>query len=162
MKFTKQEVLDVCAQYGPLLKVPSGIDGPRLMAAIASVESSLGFDCGPRHEPTYDVGGSVYASSKLQQSLVAKYGSAAASSYGPWQMMFCNFNGETPTQLESDIDACARAFVDQFNRFVIRSRKASTLDEIGEVWNEGHITPDTPYTVKLEAAYDANLLAAKS
>lgn len=164
--FPKQAVLGCCSQYGPQLHVPAGIDGPRLMAAISSVESSVGYDCGPRHEPSYDVGGGVYTGSQSQRDLVAAYPSPAGSllcspaacSYGPWQMMFDNFTGLTPAQLETEIDALAQAFVKQFNSYVIGFRKASSLDEIGECWNAGHITPDPAYTVKLQAAYAANLL----
>lgn len=151
MSFEKLDVLDMCRTYGPLLRLPSALDGSRVMAAFASVESSLGLDCGPRHEPAYDVGGH-YAKNSVQAALLAKYGSAAACSYGPWQMMLLNFAAcYTPSELETDLRTCAVEFVRHFN---LVTQRATTLDEMGEIWNAGHITPDPAYTQKLSAAYD--------
>lgn len=151
----------IAAKYGPMLNLPAGLDGVHLMIALAINESSLGRDVGPRHEPAYDVGGSVYQNSEQQRSLVDKYGSAAACSYGPWQMMFINFaQSITPDQL-SDFDLCAREFVRFFNSYVIRTRKADTLSEVGQVWNGGHVfQAELPagianYVKKLQENYDS-------
>jgi len=152
--FPKQEVLDVCAQYGPRLRVPAGLDARRVMAAIAQVESGLGGNCGPRHEPAYDTGGKVWNQSPAQRQLVARWKSDGASSFGPWQMMLPNCQGHTPAEMRSDLDVCALLFVSQFNLYVIGLRNAQTLAEIGEVWNMGHIAPDPEYVAKLQAAYD--------
>jgi len=155
----------MCQKYGGQLRVPDGIDGPKLMLAISGNESSFGANCGPRHEPGYDTGGSTWERSDLQKQLVLKYGSDAACSYGPWQMMYINFSGaDTPTQLKTDLDACAVEFVRFFNSFVIRIRKAETLRDIGMTWNGGHIFPSTEdvpegiirYCEKLESNYKAN------
>lgn len=163
--FLRAFVLASCQEHGPHLNVPQGIDGKKLMAAIAQVESGLGANCGPRHEPGYDIGGAVYQGSKEQQALVAKFPapadsprklSPAACSYGPWQMMLVNFSQDTtPQELETDLEKCATAFCEMFNSYVIKTRGAKTLDEIGEVWNAGHVTPDPAYTTKLQAAYAA-------
>ena len=141
-----------------MLHLASGIDGRKIMAAIASNESSTGANCGPRHEPAYDNGGSL-STGAAQAAALAKYGSAAACSYGPWQMMFANFSGVTPDQLNSDIDLCAQGFVKFFNSFVIGSRRAQGVQDIGQVWNLGHVTSTPPpgliaYCKKLQAAYD--------
>jgi hypothetical protein len=129
------------------------------MAAIASNESSLGADCGPRHEPAYEAGGAVWAR-KAMAPLLSLYPpvgeppqSPAACSYGPWQMMFLNCPGASPEILLSDLEACAGFFVKQFNSYVEGAQHAVTLEEIGEVWNMGHIAPDPAYTTKLAAAY---------
>jgi hypothetical protein len=156
MNFAKADVLAMCNLYGPNLKLdPAGeLDGRGVMAAIASNESSLGANCGPRHEPAYDVGGSL-AQGKAQQLLLERFGAAAACSYGPWQMMFDNFVTEDPGVLETELEICAHEFVEFFNRYVIGVRRAVTLADVGEVWNLGHIAPDPGYTVKLHLAYGA-------
>ena len=152
--FPKQQILDICHKYGPQLHVPTGLDGAKVMIAISSNESSIGANCGPRHEPSYDVGGHVYATNARQRALVATYGQDAAMSYGPWQLMFYNFpSGVTPFQANKDLELNAQAFMTQFNNYVIRACKAQTLEEIGEVWNMGHICADKAYTDKLQAAY---------
>ena len=116
--FSKADVLASCQKFGPTLKVPAGLDGVRVMAALASNESSIGTNCGPRHEPAYDVGGSVFASSPAQRALVEKYGRDGASSFGPWQTMLINCPGFTPAELETNLDDCARSFVSHFNTYV--------------------------------------------
>ena len=153
--FAKADVLAACETYGPQLQVPEGLDGAGVMAALSSNESSVGFDCGPRHEPAYDLGGSLAVGE--QQSLLSQYGATAAASYGPWQMMFINFTPEVQSKIATHGDELidyAQEFVRWFNRYVIRVRKATNLDQIGQVWNLGHIGPDPVYTSKLEAAYD--------
>lgn len=159
--FPKAAVLAACQQYGSQLKVPSGLDGARVMQAIASNESSLGADCGPRHEPAYEANGALWAR-KAMARLLAQYPpvgdppqSPAACSYGPWQMMFLNFENATPGQLETDLDLCAQNFVRFFNAYVIGEMKAETLADIGEIWNEGHEGVDVAYVTRLQAAYDA-------
>jgi hypothetical protein len=82
--------------------------------------------------------------------------SPAAMSYGPWQMMFCNFATAVQVSIvagTAELADYAQEFVRFFNDYVIFSRRAQTLAEIGEVWNEGHIAPDPAYVAKLTAAY---------
>jgi hypothetical protein len=141
-----------------MLNVPSNLDGIKVMAAIASNESSFGANCGPRHEPAYDVGGSL-SSGTLQQNLLSEYGSDAACSYGPWQMMFDNFTGYSPAQLLTDLQGCAVEFVRFFNSYIIGSKNAQSLSDIGQIWNSGHIytTPSigvATYCSNLQKAYD--------
>jgi hypothetical protein len=165
--FPKIAVLAACAQYGPLLKVPAGLDGERVMIAIAAVESgggdvgSVGHNCGPRHEPAYESGGARWAQVAMAP-LLAQYPpigmppqSPAACSYGPWQMMFLNFQRcYTPAQLESGLEICASEFVRWFNQYM-GPKHPQNLAEIGEIWNVGHITPDPAYTAKLQKSYDS-------
>ena len=156
ISFPKSDVLAACAQYGVSLNVPNGIDGPRCMAAIASNESSLGANCGPRQEPAYSDGGR-YANADL----LGRYGTAAASSHGPWQMMFDNFTPEAQEAIgngTADVSLFAQEFVRFFNAYVIRARHAQTLEQIGQVWNMGHIGKagaDPEYVNKLQVAYAA-------
>jgi hypothetical protein len=159
LSFPKAQVLSACQQYGKMLNVPDGLDGSRVMAAIASNESSLGANCGPRHEPAYDVGG-IYANGGNMPALLEEYGSDAACSYGPWQLMLDNCPGYTPTELKTSLEACALAFVAYFNSYVIRAKGAKTLSQIGQVFNGGHIMANIPegvanYIRDLNAAYAA-------
>jgi len=160
--FPKQEVLDCCAQYGPMLKLPAGLDGRKVMASIASNESSTGANCGPRHEPAYDVGGALSKGSQ-QANALEEFGSAAACSYGMFQMMFLNFSELAQEKIASgvgDVDLYSIEFVRFFNAYVIGARHAQTLTDIGQIWNCGHKT-DSPsagvalYCQHLQAAYDA-------
>src|SRR6185503_13131681 len=160
MNFSKEQILEACRTYGPSLLVVSGISGPRVMAALASNESSYGLNCGPRHEPAYDVNGAIYKSNPLQRNLVKEFGSAAACSYGPWQMMYINFKGALPSELQNDLTLLAQEFVHWFNTYVIKIRHAETVEQIGQVWNLGHITKEPQpgvlrYTQDLQKAYDS-------
>lgn len=151
----RNEVIAACKTYGPLLQVPPGFEGEAVMQAIASNESSLGVNCGPRQEPAYSSGGSL---AKGPQALLnEQFGDAvAASSYGPWQMMFGNFTTEAMSDIfygKMTLDDYAKEFVRFFNTYVIRDRKAQNLAQIGEVWNLGHVGADLEYVSKLEAAY---------
>jgi hypothetical protein len=144
-------------KYGPLLRLPASIDGTQLMAAVAQNESTMGADRGPRHEAVYDEGG-MYASNTTQASLLKRYGRAAACSYGPWQVMFVNCPGYTPTELETNADSRARAFVAHFNSYV-HGKNPASIEQIGQIYNGGHIT-STPsagvqrYCRDLQHSYD--------
>ncbi len=157
ISFPKEQVLAACQKYGPLLLVPSDLDGIRVMAAIAQVESTMGMNCGPRFEEAYFDGGKFCGPE--QKHLNDEFGYDAASSFGPWQLMFINCPGYTPDELKKDLNCCARAFVAHFNNYVIRGKGAKTLEEIGMVWNGGHIfTGMIPmgvehYCMDLEQAY---------
>lgn len=160
--FQREDVLDSCALFGSMLNLPTGIDRRKIMAAIASNESSTGANCGPRREPAYDVGGSL-STRPQQAAALKKYGSVAPCSYGPWQMMFVNFSPEAQNKIATGtvgIDDYALEFVKFFNAYVIGARKAKTLQDIGQVWNLGHISQNPPasvvdYCKKLHSAYDA-------
>jgi hypothetical protein len=159
ISFPNAQVVECCATDGVDLKVPATLDGRRVMLAIAAVESggadprAAGANCGPRHEPAYDVNGGFFRESPVQRGLVTTWGSAAAMSYGPWQMMFCNFSqGMSPMEAETSLDRLAVEFVRQFNQFD-RRWNFTSLDQIGETWNTGREQPDPDYTTKLEQAY---------
>lgn len=154
--FPKADVIAACQQYGPQLQV-FGLDGAAVMQAIASNESSIGEDCGPRQEPAYSTGGSLAQGE--QAVLNDQYGDPiAAASHGPWQMMFGNFREDIQAAIAAEtvtLQDYAQEFVLWFNVYVVRIRKAQTLAQIGEVWNLGHIGVDPAYVSKLQAAYEA-------
>ena len=142
----------MCRKYGPQVgPLPFGVDGQQLLWAMAGVESSFGTNCTPRHEPAFDVDGK-YGHNPPMPALLEKYGSpAAASSYGPWQVMLCNAGGLGPADFD-DIDKAAHASVAYLN-LALRRFRPSDLDEIGECWNAGSIKPDPEYTTKLSKNY---------
>jgi hypothetical protein len=137
MNFTKEQIQQTCATFGSLLKLPVGIDGAKLMWAISGAESSFGANCTPRHEPAYDVNGYYARTSKDVQGLLAVYGSQAAYSYGPWQIMLVNAPGFSPEQMTMDLTTNAQAFVGYVNRFVLGYRKAATVEQIAQTYNSG-------------------------
>ena len=134
--FTPKQVADQCRISGPdLAGLPRGVDGAQLLWAMAGNESSFGVNCTPRHEPAFDVGG-VYGSSPAMVSLLAKFGTAAACSYGPLQMMFCNAAPGTKPSDFDDIQTAFRLSVDFLNR-QLKHWRPSSLEDIGEMWNAG-------------------------
>lgn len=133
MNFTRQQIADACRAYGAqLTDLPDGVDGAQLLWALAGNESSFGANCTPRYEPAYDVGGR-YADA----ALLARFGRAAACSYGPWQIMFGNCpTNFIPSDME-DLDKAAVATILFLNRQLNRFRP-STLRSIGAIWNGGN------------------------
>jgi hypothetical protein len=86
-------------------------------------------------------------------NLLAVFGRAAACSYGPWQVMFCNLpNGVTEEEAEDDLSEIADDSV-AFLNTLLRHFNPANLAEIGECWNAGHITPDAAYTDRLARNY---------
>lgn len=150
-------VLIACKEYGTLISPISGIDSAHLLMAIAQNESSMGANCGPRHEAVWDVGG-TYSADPVQAALLRQYGSAAACSYGPWQIMLYNAPGCTPDELNSQLPLVSRATV-AFLSKEIRRWNLSTIEAIGQVWNGGHPGASSPgvqmYCKELQENYEA-------
>jgi hypothetical protein len=143
--WTKPELLKQCFVYGRILdyylkETDDGtgkpIEGPRLLWAIAGNESSFGANCKPRHELAYDWGGH-YAKEHHQADLLQLYGSDAACSWGPWQVMPCNALGFKPTELGMELEKAATATVGYLKRFVLAGRQARTLKEVLDCYNSG-------------------------
>lgn len=163
--FPQIDVAASCQQFGPDLAVSPDLNGAAVMLGIAAVESGggdvkfAGRNCGPRQEPAYSAGGSL--AHGTQAALNSEYGDAiAAASHGPWQMLFGNFSTETQIAIAAGtvvLPDYAREFVRFFNSYVVRVRRARTLEEMGSVWNLGHIGPDPAYTGKLTKAYEQAL-----
>lgn len=133
----------------------SPLDPVRLMWAVMQNEclpphADGSYDFPPRHEPAWDVGGR-YGKDPRQAQLLAKYGSAAACSYGPWQVMYYNCVGFVPAEL-TDPEKGAQAFL-AFATRQIKRQKPQDLVEFGEIWNAGHVTPDPAYTSRLITHY---------
>ena len=154
MNFDKEEIVAACREYGPqIVGLPVGIDGAQLLWAMSGNESSFGANCAPRHEPAFDVDG-VYGSGPVMTPLLAKFGSAAACSYGPWQIMFCNAPIEYTPDSFNSLDNAAHATVVFLNRMIVRW-KPENLAEIGECWNGGHVMQ---HLIPAVAAYVQRLI----
>lgn len=139
----RDAVLQSCKNYGPMLPTMEGVDPARLLAAIAMNESSLGANSGPRHEDAWDVGGE-YARNPMQARNLQLYPWWAATSLGPWQLMFYNAPGYTPNELNTDLSVVTRATIGYMSRQIQRWN-IKTVQAIGEMWNWGH--PDRPLEV---------------
>ena len=143
ISWPRESVLQACRQYAPLLPDMGDVDGARLLAAIAMKESSLGADCDPRHEPSWDIGGE-YASNPQQAKNLQLYPYAAACSYTPLQIMFYNCPGCTPDELNTDLALGIRVSVYYMSRQINRW-KIDSVRGVSEMWNWGH--PERPFEV---------------
>jgi len=132
------QVARQCRSFGVAIEpLPQGIAGYQLLWAISGCGSSFGMNITPRHESAWDTGG-TYAAHSPMPELLKQYGSAAACSYGPWQVLFVNApSGFTPSDFD-DIQLAAQATAAFLNK-LLRTFKPKTLAEIASCWNAGHI-----------------------
>lgn len=135
--FSKEQIAEQCKIFGSqVMPLPTTIFGNQLLWAIAGCESSFGASCAPRHEPAYDVGGRYSGGSPMPE-LLEEYGSDAACSYGPWQVLLANASSYAPSDFD-DLQLATQATVGFLNS-LLRRFKPSTLSEIASCWNAGHI-----------------------
>jgi hypothetical protein len=121
-------------------------------------------NCGPRHEPAFDVGGTFYADSPEQQALIAKFPYQAACSFGTLQIMWCNIAEVSPSTTPADFDDLGKAMqisVAWLNHELERW-KPLTLTTVGCIWNSGEprnvLSPGVAaYCQQLTKNYDAGL-----
>jgi hypothetical protein len=153
VSFTPSQIANACRFWASnVAPLPPSLDGARLLWALAGNESSFGVNVMPRHEPAYDLGGAL-AGSMEQSALLERYGSAAACSYGPWQIMLVNApEGTAPEDFE-DLNTAAICTVGFLNS-QLRRFKPLTLTTIGQIWNHG--SPTNAMTAGV-AAYVAEL-----
>jgi hypothetical protein len=121
----------------------------QILAALAKNESSLGEECGPRYEPSWDVNG-FDGRNPQQAQLLARCGiilagdgtfrAAAACSYGPFQIMYYNASGYSPQELNTDLNAVSRASIAYLNQ-QIATWKPTSVAAIGWMWNGGDLDP---------------------
>jgi hypothetical protein len=146
--FTKEQIAAACQTGTPLGPLPEGVYGPQLLWAIAGNESSFGFNCTPRYEQAFDFGG-PYADA----ALLNRFGRAAACSYGPWQIMFCNCPQDYMPADMQDLNKATLATVLFLNRQLERYCPSS-LSSIAAIWNGGNPSAIARASV---ANYSANL-----
>lgn len=138
------------------------IDAALLLWAMSGRESMFGHDLGPRHEPAYDIGGSLYRQSEELQQGIALYGRDFACSYGPLQIMAVNAKGCTPRELGSDPDLAMGAAVARLRIHVLGAQGARTIGDICDCWNTGNdkdrLVP-TDYIAYVRHLYITEVLA---
>lgn len=143
---SKGHLANICLRYGPLLDqhlegTNDGtgvvIIGHQLLWALAGRESTFGANCKPRYEPAYDYEGK-YGHSPSQFDLLTLYGSDAAYSYGPWQVMLTNAIGFTPKELANEPEKAVVATIGYTRRYVLEHEKAKTLAQIADTYNSGN------------------------
>lgn len=154
---TKDTFKKFCAYGAGLVTNPRGLDPYSLLYAIGGVESSFGSMNLPRHEKAFDFGG-VYAEKELLQ----KYGSWAAHSYGPWQMMYTNILRSLPEPIPPQ--ECSNPYVaivaaaNWLNDEVLGRRKCDLVVEVADAWNTGNpndqFKPAQWYTDRFQKYYD--------
>ena len=142
----KERVASLCLHFGKILDPHLGntddgtgkpISGAQLLWALAGRESSFGKNCKPRYEPAYDYDGR-YGHSHQQFDLLTEYGSDAAYSYGPWQIMLCNAIGYSPRELAHDPEKACVATIGFIRRHILEGQKAHTLEQISDSYNSGN------------------------
>jgi hypothetical protein len=157
VKFEEARVYFAAMRLGPLVNF-DWCGGARLLRAIATIESSFGQNCGPRVEPAYSPGGRYYKGA--QQIWVTEYGPDAASSHGPWQIMF-----PTAKELGFRISPSELALPEVNGLVAVeflntRARNAVNLEEVARAYNGGNIhakaVPQS-YIDKLTHAYELDL-----
>jgi len=125
--------------------------------ALGGAESSFGeFAHQPRFERAYARGGRYFL-----KDLDREFGDAAAMSYGPWQVMFCNAHRVTsgyvkPDDLKGMTFAAQVATVRWLDSAVL-DRGAKSIRDIADAWNTGshrdNILPAPQYLEKVERFY---------
>lgn len=152
MQIARSTLATLCRQFGKMFTMlPDGIDGAQLLWALAGKESSFGVESNPRHEQGY-----CYGHEYFDKDRTRLWGCLAHCSYGPWQVMYANFNiAVSPLEImaPNGVNLIAGATVQFLQSFVMKQRGAKTLEEIGEVYNSGKIQPDPDYVAKLIQAY---------
>ncbi len=144
--YLKPQIAKACLQYGPILDfhltgtndgTGKAIVGSQLLFAISGVESSFGMNCHPRLEPAYCYSGR-YASKHPMPDLLSEFGSDAARSYGPWQVLLANAYGYKPTELSMNLEKAAIATIGFIRRRCIEGQKCKTLRDFSDAYNSGN------------------------
>jgi hypothetical protein len=105
MKVAPEIIAALCRKRADDLLTPKAwqgtpLDKVRLLWGLAGVESSFGWECNPKHEAGYCHGGKYFDPGRTKE-----WGCLAHCSFGPWQVMYCNFPlGVSPLSLMWDTD----------------------------------------------------------
>ena len=136
--FSNANLAEACSRFGPSLQLIAGIDGARLLWALAGCESSFGRNCVPRHEPYYhDMATAKPVLNPRLVHLTELYGCAAHSSFGPWQLLLLNTPDGTHPQFFDELAQAARLTVEFINDHVIRAKGATSIAQIAATYNSG-------------------------
>jgi hypothetical protein len=134
MRVSSSTIAELCKRFGPALKLPPGIDGAKLLWALAGNESSFGSHCGPRHENGYCYGGKYF-----DPALTALWGCLAHMSYGPWQVMYPNISKGSldPRIASGNHELTCNAAVQLINDRILEHEHATTIEQIADAYNSG-------------------------
>ena len=125
--------------YSEFLDFKFDVDKCRFLYALSGVESSFGQVNQPRYEPAYGPTGMYFIKSQNLREQFSLHGKAAASSWGPWQILYIvaqeyGFKG-LPVDLSSPAIS-APYVVHHLNSFV--KRGADTLVKVLDCYNTGN------------------------
>lgn len=134
--FAREDVADACRRWGGMLWLPPTVDGVKLLWAISGCESSFGANCAPRQEPYYQHLAQSGKNGQLSK-LMALYGSAAWSSFGPWQELLVNCSPLMQPEDFANLSRCAMEVVSFINHRILQAEKAQGVEEIAEAYNSG-------------------------
>lgn len=168
---TDQTILGAINAHAFGLRVPegSGLSARAVLAAITWPETEWGRRMlASKSEKAYMPGGRYFH--KHVPSLHDRYGDAAASSWGAWQILYVSawevgYRGH-PWEL-TDPGKCCAAVVTLLNRRCFNwwpeaptpeTRKpAEIISQVGDFWNSGSFRDSAPpladYIPKIESAY---------
>lgn len=156
---TEGQIRNAIKTLYPLIQLPTGcvLVPQRILWSLAEVESSLGKRAEfSRVERSYLPGGKYY-----NQELYYRYGAAACSSWGVWQVMY-------PTAVEQGYDGTPWGLLDVYancicairylnTRAFTQTSPAMTIEEVADAYNSGtHRDEIRPYEyiAKLRQAYN--------
>lgn len=158
------KLIELCQYAGQILKSRiTWADPAKLMISLAMVESSLGMNSRPRHEPAYDFGGLYWNKEHGKPWRWDIHGSISACSFSSWQIMF-------PTAVELGLDPLTHPcelqddskavhWVIEYIKRRILDRGAVTLANFAVGYNGGNPSAFNDQTIKyakkLELAYNS-------
>ncbi len=172
MPRTLNDFCKFASEGASVLSVPASLDPRRLTYAFAKVESGLGIHADrSRFEPSYSgnhyrrlpINTTMYERSKLTKDAWARWGDAAACSYGLFQIMYTTALtlgavtlSNPPETLRND-NVNFTVFAQLINK-VCADRPDITLEQLADAYNSGNcydaIIPTT-YVSKIIDAYHA-------
>ena len=134
--FSRAEIAAACRKWGPVLVLPEGIDGARLLWALSGRESSFGANCKPRHEKSlHDL--ALAGTNAQLNALTKQWGCDAHSSFGPWQILLINASSSIHPEDFINLDRCAFETVRFINDRILRHEQATTVEQIADAYNSG-------------------------
>ncbi len=138
VQFTQDEVAAACRRVGVSLALPagSGLDGAKVLWALSGVETGFGLNCMPRHEKGYCTG--KYSLHPTIVTLTKRWGHAAHSSFGVWQVMLGNLGPNASPESFDTAVGCAEIAVTHINANILRGCTAITLAQIADAYNSGN------------------------
>jgi hypothetical protein len=159
MPVDKDLLKQLIREYAPQLHVQdTDIDPERCLAALLSNESNFGKNTKPRVEKVYLPGGK-YSKTALVKKAYKEYGESAASSLGPWQIMYVTalelgFKG-SPDEL-AEPENNLEMVIKYLNKRAL-DKGVMTMSQVADCFNSGNAfdsVKPTGYIRKAIMAYN--------